>query len=330
LSRSIIEIQSFPRIHMTLLDMNGGFGNVNGGIGFAINFPSNRIRIQGARKNMINWPTSSARDVQHFIGETANRVAKLKRLGRYEIDIRQSVPSHHGFGSFTSSSLSVVEGLLLHNSVPYTREEIVSLSHRGGTSGVGVNTYFEGKMTIDLGHCVSENLRASNFTPSSSSWKRGPAMKLATVKVPAWPILLVLPKARTLSEEEEISFFRRTCPIPRHEVAKTIHLCVFGILPAVMTGDYARFCRMVRELKNTFWKKSEIRLYREQVIDIIRRAEEIGADAASMSSLGPLVYCLIKRRRINFVRRRLEKEFDLAFTGLTFPRNEGRGIVVSK
>src|SRR5207244_13286373 len=64
----------------------------------------------------------SARDVQHFIGETANRVAKLKRLGRYEIDIRQSVPSHHGFGSFTSSSLSVVEGLLLHNSVPYTRD----------------------------------------------------------------------------------------------------------------------------------------------------------------------------------------------------------------
>jgi beta-ribofuranosylaminobenzene 5'-phosphate synthase len=314
---------------MTLLDMNGNLGNINGGLGFAVDFPHNLIHVRSARENRISWSNQAEKSFKAYLSQTATRVRALRHLGPSEIRVSESLPSHEGFGSFTSASLAVVEGLLAQTGLPHTRNDVISISRRGGTSGVGISSYFEGKMAVDLGHRVSDKRSSAQFLPSSYAWRRGPAMELVSIRVPRWPMLLVVPNTNALTEEQEKKFFRGVCPLPARDVASAVRLCFFGILPAVMTADYPRFCRMVRELRDTMWKNKEIALYQDKVVSIIQRAEEIGADAASMSSLGPLVYCFTRRSKLSRLRQRLEKEFDLSFAAIAYPRNKGRDMIVS-
>jgi len=325
LIRPEVEVRSYPRIHISLLEMNGGLGRVNGGLGFGIGSPVNRIRIRSARRSNIICNLKMDVEAIEYVRSIVNRVTNTKGLPECEVEVLQALPSHQGLGCFTSMGLAVVEGIFVHNGVKYTNDEVVALAHRGGTSGVGISTYFEGRLAVDLGHETKLG-DVENFTPSSFAWKRGRALALSSIPMPLWPVLLLVPRTRRISENEEKAFFRKVCPLPVDEVARTIRVCFFGILPTVMTQNYSRFCEMLKLLRNTFWKRSEIALYSRDTLDIMERAEEFGADAASMSSMGPLVYCFARKSRRKAIMDRLKKEFDLSMTGIAYPRNRGRYV----
>jgi len=316
---------------MSLLEMNGNLGQINGGLGFSVSYPESRTTVTRSKRSSSVVSVDNNEDISDFLRKTANRIRFQRNLPPSRIEISSFLPVHQGFGSFTSTALAVVEGLLVQSGQAFTTNEIISLSRRGGTSGVGINSYFHGGLTVDIGHPVSENKKKDDlFVPSSFSWNRGPAIPLVQMSFPKWPLLLILPRTRPLSEVEERNFFRKICPLSVHEVADTIRLCFFGIVPAVKTRDYVKFCKIVRLLRETAWKRAEINLYRNKVTTIIQRAEQLGADAASMSSLGPLIYCFAKPNRLVGISERLEREFDITMACITEPRNRGRNITVEE
>lgn len=79
--------------------------------------------------------------------------------------IQEMPPQHCGLGSKTSLLLSVVKLAFIINDIPVTPEEIVYFSGRGGTSGIGINTFFSGGIITDSGH---DEDSPRNFAPSSS------------------------------------------------------------------------------------------------------------------------------------------------------------------
>ena len=310
---------------MSLLDLNGELGRINGGLGFAVDYPYNTIRIRHAGSDSING-LSATEDVVAYAHSTIARARKLRPIRPCEVDFLSVLPTHRGFGSFTSIGLALVEGLLNLNRVGHTREDLVRIARRGGTSGVGINSYFTGKLIVDLGHeCLSKPKKKA-FVPSSFAWKRGPALALVSLQMPRWPMLLLVPKVKRVSEDEELEFFADVCPLPADEVSRTVRLCFFGILPSVIEHDYKQFCRCVRKLREMLWKRSEIGLYDDQVSSIISFAEKVGGDAASMSSLGPLVYCFVRRNRISRLKRKLLSEFQFELLEVAYPRNMGRKV----
>jgi beta-ribofuranosylaminobenzene 5'-phosphate synthase len=67
-------------------------------------------------------------------------------------------------GSKTALLLSMIEALSLLAGCDLSPSKLVELSGRGGTSGVGVSSYFSGGMIFDLGR-PNDNLP---FVPSSA------------------------------------------------------------------------------------------------------------------------------------------------------------------
>lgn len=310
---------------MSLLDLNGDLGRVNGGLGFAVDSAFNMIRIRNVESDSIICQ-SDTEEVSAYARSTIARARRLRHIPPCEVNFLRILPIHRGFGSFTSIGLALVEGLFTLNKIDYVRDDIVRIARRGGTSGVGINSYFTGKLTVDLGHPCPSKPRQTAFLPSSFAWRRGPALALLNVKMPRWPMLILVPKVKRIEEKEERQFFANVCPLPADEVSRTIRLCFFGILPSVIENNYGQFCRCVRKLREMLWKRSEIGLYDGRVSDIISFAEGVGADAASMSSLGPLVYCFVRRKRISLVRRKILKEFQVGLARIAYPRNQGRDI----
>ena len=315
---------------MSLFEMNGGLRRINGGIGFSIASPQNEISINSSedRPHLENCKNLDiSRDKVEYIKTVIANVCDNYPLRSCVIKLEKSLPSHHGFGSFTSLGMAVAEGLLSFNNIKYVEGDVIKLAKRGGTSGVGINTYFDGSLVVDLGHNIRKKPKSA-FAPSSFASDRNPALKLISTRFPEWPILLVMPKTKVLSEYEEHKFFKANLPISEEKAAECIRIAFFGILPSIMTEDYGGFCRSLRLLRRTKWKANEIGLYGQTVDEIIQRSEVLGAKAASMSSLGPLVYCFGDLKKLVLVEKNLLKEFDLKFTVKTTPRNQGRELIV--
>ncbi|WP_369510459.1 GHMP family kinase ATP-binding protein, partial [Escherichia coli] len=69
----------------------------------------------------------------------------------FAVTITGNLATHVGMGSGTGIRLACIEALLALNEVSLPQEELVRLSERGGTSGIGIKTYFDGGLVLDLG-----------------------------------------------------------------------------------------------------------------------------------------------------------------------------------
>lgn len=148
----IIEIN--PRLHLTLIGMNEGGYRINGGAGLAIQTPSLKIHCSiSDRFSLIDKREFSLSEQEIF---RIKKIIKQEVIGyQYSknigIEIQGEMPTHFGFGSGSAIRLACLEALHLLNKNEPEREKLVYSSGRGGTSGIGINTYFEGGFIVDLG-----------------------------------------------------------------------------------------------------------------------------------------------------------------------------------
>lgn len=205
-----------------------------------------------------------------------------------QIDIGGDIRTHIGMGSGTLLRLAAIEGVALINGLHLTKAEIVFASKRGGTSGIGINSYFEGGLICDLGRPND----GDDFSPSSAVQPDRLPLALPTVTLPEWPMLLCIPRQiSSKTQNEEIEFFRRTTPLSDTASFEASYLAVFGIYAAAAEGDYPAFCRSVNDIQHTAWKKAERSEYGEALAEICEALRVGGADSVGMSSLGPMIFC---------------------------------------
>lgn len=294
-----LRILSPPRIHLCLISMHDGAPRMNGGIGFAISGPMARIDIAPSNDLQLNDTRPNPMtpvEIDQF-GSLLKAFCSDRGLERMaQIDIGGDIRTHFGMGSGTSLRLAAIEGLALINGRELTKAEIISASKRGGTSGVGINSYFEGGLICDLGRPND----GDNFSPSSAVQPDRLPLAMPTVTLPEWPILLCIPhRISSKTQSEEIEFFRRTTPLSDTASFEASYLALFGIYAAAAEGDYPAFCRSVNDIQHTAWKKAERSEYGQPLAAICEALRVGGADCVGMSSLGPMIFCFAPHAKLS-------------------------------
>lgn len=292
LSTSRISIEVEGRIHVGLISMHEGSRRINGGVGFGVRGIS--AIVQGTKANMISLVDDrcgpfSASELQ-AIHERLLAASEMRNWSNgAEIRISGNLKTHVGLGSGTALRLAAIEVLALLNDDPISRGDLIELSGRGGTSGIGIHTYFDGGLFLDLGVVRGER----SFGPSSQIQPSKVPRVLPRLTLADWGMIICLPhNIATKSQAEEVEFFAKTAPIPEAGSNEAAYIALFDIYASAMDSDYEGFCQGIMRMQHTHWKAAEIRQYGDQLLKLMNQLYELGTDCCGLSSLGPTVFAL--------------------------------------
>lgn len=314
------------RLHVTLISLHTNGYRQNGGFGFAIEEPSLNIRGEKSQSFEIidhrerGFSMDEKRRLLNVLEQTADQKNFAQKC---TIEISGDVASHMGFGTGTAIRLASLELLYLINGSEYTEQEIINASGRGGTSGIGIHTYFNGGYVFDIGRSDLNG----NFTPSCAT-EKNPSSPLALIQgsMPEWEIGLCVPKyIHSKSEVEEKAFFSQTCPIEPSESYEALYHVVYGVLGGIKEENRATFEKAIKNIQSCRWKSAERQLYDGQIERIEQVLYDAGADSVGMSSLGAsLFFTADNMQNVMKNARELLPECDLR---VTLPNNTGRIII---
>lgn len=276
-----VRIRTPSRIHITLIDLNGALGRVDGGVGLALEKPFIEIIAEGADQIIVEGSKNQRyRDV-------AERVSSVFNSGGMKLRVLQEYESHVGLGSGTQISLAVAKAYAELYGLSNSVEELAYVVGRGGTSGIGVAAFRVGGFVVDGGHSRNEK---RDFLPSSAS-KAPPPPLISRLDFPDWKIFLAVPSRKGFYGHKEVNLFQENCPIPLEDVRELAHLILMKLLPSVVEEDIQTFGDALWRIQHLGFKKAEINQYGEKIWGVMREARD-AFPAVGMSSTGPTVYCI--------------------------------------
>jgi beta-ribofuranosylaminobenzene 5'-phosphate synthase len=275
--------------------MNNNGYRINGGIGFSVSEPiinccfesSEIIKIIDERE--IKFTDMEIKKLYDILKNIKDRSNLTKGI---ICKIQGEVLPHYGLGSNTSIYLSCIEALFLVNDIYLTQEEAVLLSKRGGTSGVGINTYFNGGFILDVGIKKEKQ----ELVPSSIADRKNKCpLVIYKGKLPNWRIGICIPKyIKNKSEQEEIDFFKANCSIDKSSIGDILYESIYGITSSIIENDLNVFNKSVNEIQLTRWKFLERSLYGIELSKLENEIKNSGADCVGMSSFGPSLFFMGK------------------------------------
>ena len=321
----MIKIFIKPRLHISLISMHADGYRVNGGIGFALEEPKGILKC-GASKTFEfndtrNFPLSHS-ELEQIYNTVEETKSSLSLTDNISVSLEGGMLTHFGMGSGTAIRLGCLEALLILNKKVYQMNDLISCSQRGGTSGIGIHTYFSGGFVFDIG---IKN-QGKKFLPSSRAQNPLPPLVLQRIDMPNWNVGLCLPKAlKRKTQEEEIQFFRKTCPISPQESYKVLYHSLFGTYASLREHDFESFAKSIKEIQVCEWKDKERSEHSEGLIELERSLYDLGASCVGMSSLGPLLFFFAQDEKIKRIENGMKsQDCELIFTTAS---NSGREIV---
>lgn len=286
-----VEVVAYPRLHMTLIDLAGTTYRTYGGVGFFADKPRTVVRSSPHDKFELRAggivDATVLADVEAHLSAIK---ASLPAAGA-QIEIVQMPPSHCGFGSKTSLLMATLSAIFKMVGLKVPPRELVELSGRGGTSGVGINGFFTGGFVFDGGH---QRAAAASFLPSRARLRFRPPPLTARLPAPeAWSLILLHVPGKRLEGQQEVEFFERNTPIPVGEVHEVLALVYHGVLPAVAEANHELLALAVKGIQKTGFKKREIENQGDDVRAALEHLNSTPRVAAGLSSLGPLIYIIL-------------------------------------
>ena len=278
----MIEITTPSRIHVTLIDLNGALGRIDGSVGITLDFPVIKIRAKKSNKLTVRGNSGFSERTKKIL----EAITIAYHTGGIEVDIIEDYPDHVGLGSGTQASLAAGMALSKLYGLNLKTVDIARLTKRGGTSGIGTTAYARGGFIVDGGHKGK-----CEFKPSSASGEYLPPPVLVRHDFPNWDIIIAIPDLTGASNEREVNIFKEKCPIPLHEVQKLSHIILMEMLPAVIEQNIESFGASINKIQHIGFKRHEVGLqpFCGQLMEFII---ENGAYGAGMSSFGPTVYAI--------------------------------------
>ena len=192
------------------------------------------------------------------------------------------------------------------------------MSGRGGTSGVGIHTYFTGGFVYDIG--TKADTKA--HLPSSYTAPKNIPPLLLREAYPFGDITFIYPNYSTKTYgEDEYNFFLKSTPIPDMEAQKACYNSIFEITASLIDCDKLSFFRAVDKIKRTKWKKLEIEHSSKITSKVLSDLEKLRISGVGMSSMGPGIY-IMSQKNLDLLPNILERfKFN---TILLKPNNTGR------
>jgi len=272
-----MRIRTPSRIHITLIDMNGSLGRIDGGVGFALNEPF--IEIEAYESEEVHV-SGKAQNFERF-REVAKKLSAHFRRG-LEIVVKSDYKGHVGLGSGTQIALAVGKAFSAFYAPNLSVREIANLVGRGGTSGIGVAVFEAGGFIVDAGHSKKEK---KDFLPSSASSAKPPKV-ISRLEFPDWHVVVAIPKLSGAYGYGEVELFQKNCPVPLEDVRELCHIILMKMLPAVAESDLDSFLSALQRIQHLGFKKAEVERYGS----LIR--EFLDSFPAGLSSTGPSVFAL--------------------------------------
>jgi beta-ribofuranosylaminobenzene 5'-phosphate synthase len=280
------------RLHLGLLDMNGGLGRVDGGIGMALEAPRLTLSATVSDEFLAHGGDT---DCRQRVLEAARAVARTMGLhGGAEFNLHTHFPGHTGLGRGTQLSLAAGRALCQLYGLSCPVRDLALMTGRGGTSGIGTAAFEAGGFIIDGGHAFGPRLEKQSFSPSSASrGVRSPGV-VARHPFPAhWKVVVVIPElppGASGSSEKEV--FSSSCPVPLDEVQSLCHEVLVRLLPGLVEEDLDLFGAAVNRIQELGFKRVEHMLQPPLVRALLEGMREAGAAGAGLSSFGPTVYSI--------------------------------------
>ena len=277
-----VRIKTPSRIHITLIDLNGSIGRIDGGVGLALQNPFieivaeayDDVVVEGKCLNLDRFKA-----VAKILSNKFEKGIRIKVLSDYK--------AHVGLGSGTQISLAVATAFNKICDLGFSVRELAHIVGRGGTSGIGVAAFEIGGFIVDGGHSKKEK---PEFLPSSAS-KAKPAPVIARLDFPDWDVVIAIPDLTGFYGVREVNLFREICPIPLGEVRELCHLILMKLLPAVVEEDLDEFGDAIWRIQRLGFKKAEIDRYGDLIRDALNHVSS-ATKATGMSSTGPAIYAI--------------------------------------
>ena len=312
-----VRVRTPCRLHCTLIDLHGGLGRVDGGVGVALEEPHVTLRVELSKEQFNVRGVANAlvrslvdRFLQNENVEKSLETRELKRIG-FQIDVLKMIPSHVGMGSMTQLSLALGAALNRLLNLDYSIREIAKVMRRGGTSGIGVAAFEQGGFILDAGHSFGPGKHKSSFLPSRTS-RAPPAPILIRHEVPRdWLFVIALPTIEKGAHgTREVDIFQKYCPIPEKEVEKLTRIILMQLLPGLVESDIQTVGAALTAIQQIGFKKIEIDLQNQIIGKLMEMALAAGAAGAGMSSFGPTTYALVSgQRKADVVASNLKETF---------------------
>lgn len=290
----MLEIKVKPRFHCGLISLHSDAYRKFGGVGFAIQEPSLTIKVNNIENGSGQVNIKDNRAYGLSIGEKISIERKVNRIIKslgldddFFVNIEGELLPHIGLGSGTSTVLGIIESISILKKIELKKEQIQLLSRRGGTSGVGIESYFNGGAVLDIGHLQSK----SNWLPSSDQVPKNIPLTISRADVPIWPITMIIPE-NTMGAHgaEERDFFKNNLPLNDFDSFYSCYHSVFGIYGSIIERDFNLFSKSLNKIQQSEWKKREISRYPDLKNMIEKMNDCECGSSISMSSMGP---CMI-------------------------------------
>ncbi len=319
---SRIVIRAYPRLHVGLVDLGDATPRKYGGAGFMLNDFPVEISVAHGRHRLTGLQLLDRRGRTDILA-ALDRLKKLFPVRSARITIRLALPQHVGLGAKTAITLAILKGYELFSGIKIGMNTLQLLSGRGGVSGIGIHGFFKGGFIVDAGHKV-ENGRG--FAPSSfRSCSEVPPIA-SRFRIPkSWRFALFFPRGHRYSGGQELEFFRKNTPVSKSEVKDTLALIHHGLAPAVFADDILMVRDVLREIHRIGFKRREIEGKTEAVRRLLTKIREIPECAGGMSSMGPLIYAVMKKPS-EYLLEELEglaRKEEAIFLGVCEGRNRG-------
>lgn len=289
-------IETPSRLHITLIDLNGVQGRIDGGVGLTIDEPCLHIEAEPSDDGINTVFSDKSQMIPGLVEDYSKKIdaaiskvfEALNVTGGFNFKVDAAYPPHSGLGSGTQLSLAVSKLITKLNGQELNSHELAKIVGRGGTSGIGVESFENGGFIIDGGHNSRDK---SSFLPSSAS-KASPPPIIARYNFPEdWKIILTIPDVeRGVSGSREIDAFQKHCPIKLEDVEKLSHLILMKLMPAVVESDLDAFGTAINTIQTTGFKNIENNLQNAQIKGIMEDLRNSGASGVGMSSFGPTIY----------------------------------------
>ena len=287
-----VEVSSPSRLHFSLLDLNGGLGRVDGGLGVALREPRLDLVAEPAPRLSVSGPGKES------VRQYAQRFCAQHGIEGAKLTIKASIPRHVGLGSGTQSALGAGSTLARLNGLERTPRQVACDLERGGTSGVGVAAFDRGGFIVDGGHSFGPGQEKERFLPSSAS-RAAPPPVLMRITFPSnWRFVVVVPHTGPgIHGDIERAAFAERCPVPRDAVESLCRLVLMKLLPAVVERDISGFGEAVTALRQEGFGRVGADLAPTRSVELVEHLLREGAAGAGISSFGPAVYGIVESAR---------------------------------
>jgi beta-RFAP synthase len=304
----MIEVKSRARLHLGLLDNNGGQGRLYGSIGLAVSQPQLVLRAEKA-----DGLTAAGL-------ETRRTTIYARRFFRHYglpeaayINVKSGIPPHVGLGSGTQLALAVGTALAKLSGLQLKTQEIAVAVGRGVHSGIGISTFRYGGFVLDGGHRIEQNVNPDH-ADTGIRWQveknSVPPLLFRRAMPKDWIFVTVIPATdQGFSGETESIAFQKLPQAPASLVEKISRVLLIKMLPALVEKDILNFGQALTSIQymvgDCFASAQGGRFANpisEKVVDFLLSK---GAAGIGQSSWGPTIYGLVKGKE---TARRLAKD----------------------